>query len=366
MILVQDIVTVLEALAPTALQESWDNSGLLTGRMDQVVTGVLVCLDVTPQVLEEAIRRGCNFVLSHHPPFFSGMKRFSGESFQEKILVGAIRNDIILYACHTNLDSVKGGVSGKIAGLIGLVDQRILVPRENDLVKLVCFIPASHVEPVSRAMYDAGAGTIGKYDHCSFQASGNGTFRAGEGANPFIGTVGKDHYEPETRFETIVPKHRLAAVLRAMTETHPYEEVAYDLYPLVNRNPAQGLGIVGDLEKEETETGFLARVKLLAGLPVIRHSALRNRPVRRVALCGGSGMEFLGHAVSSGADIYLTSDIKYHSWFDVPNHLVLADLGHFESEQFAINVMADTLIENFPKFAVYLTEVKSNPINYLL
>ena len=366
MVLVKDIVTLIESKAPPGLQESYDNSGLLTGRWDQEVTGVLVCLDVIPEILDEAAKRGCNFILSHHPPFFSGMKQFSGNSMQEEILIRAIRNDTILYACHTNLDSVIDGVSGKMADKLGLINQSILVPREDDLVKLVCFIPASHLEAVSQAVFAAGAGSIGKYDNCSFQISGNGTFRAGEGSHPFTGSIGTVHYEPETRFETILPKYRLKQVVKAMLDNHPYEEVAYDLYPLINKNPAQGLGIIGELEMDCSETEFLQRAKKIFGLPVIRHSRLRNKPVRKVALCGGSGIQFLKHAIFSGADIYLTADIKYHSWFDVPGNLLLADIGHFESEQFTINVLADSLIENFPKFAVYLTEANTNPINYLL
>ena len=366
MVLVKDIVTVIEDKAPRELQESYDNSGLLTGRRDQEVTGVLICLDVIPEILDEAAKRGCNFILSHHPPFFSGMKRFSGNSLQEEILIRAIRNDIILYACHTNLDSVIGGVSGRMADMLGLINQSILVPRVDDLIKLVCFIPSSHLDSVSQAVFSAGAGSIGKYDNCSFQVSGNGTFRAPEGSHPFTGYIGAVHHEPETRFETILPKHRLKQVIPALLKSHPYEEVAYDLFPLINENPVHGFGIAGELEQECPEPVFLRRAREVFGLPVIRHSRFRDKPVRKVALCGGSGIQFLEQAILSGADVYLTSDIKYHSWFDVPGNLMLADIGHFESEQFAINVLADSLIENFPKFAVYLTEVNTNPINYLL
>jgi dinuclear metal center YbgI/SA1388 family protein len=366
MVVVQDIVSIIESIAPPELQESYDNSGLLTGRRDQQVTGILVCLDVIPEILDEAKERGCNFILSHHPPFFSGMKQFSGNSVQEEILIRAIRNDIILFACHTNLDSVIDGVSGRMADQLGLIKQRILVPREDDLVKLVCFVPVSHLGSVSQAIFSAGAGSIGNYDSCSFQVSGNGTFRAGEGSHPFTGKIGHVHLEPETRFETILPKHRVTQVIKAMLNNHPYEEVAYDLYPVINKNPAQGLGIIGEPECEILETEFLEKVKRVLGLPVLRHSRLRNMPIRKVALCGGSGIQFLKQAIFSGADIYLTSDIKYHSWFEVPYNFLLADIGHFESEQFAINVMAESLIKKLPRFAVYLTEVNTNPINYLL
>jgi len=366
MVLVKDIISVIESLAPLALQESYDNSGLLTGKRDQEVTGILVCLDVIPAVIDEAIQKGCNFILSHHPPFFTGMKRFSGDTLQEEILIRAIKNDLILYASHTNLDSVLNGVSGRMADKLGLINQRILVPRADDLLKLVCYIPASHLEIVGQAIFKAGAGTIGKYDNCSFQVGGNGTFRAGKGADPYVGKIGAVHYEPETRFETIVPKHLLNQVVKAMLASHPYEEAAYDVFPLKNMNTAQGLGISGELDRDYPEVEFLKKVKEVFGLPVLRHSKLRNRPVRRVALCGGSGIEFLKHAVFSGADIYLTADMKYHSWFEVPDNFLLADIGHFESEQFTINVLVDSLIENFPKFAVYLTAVNTNPINYLL
>jgi dinuclear metal center YbgI/SA1388 family protein len=365
MITVQDIVSVVEALAPPGLQESYDNSGLLTGSRDREVTGVLVCLDVVPEVLDEAVRRGCNFILSHHPPFFRSMKRFTGATLQERILIRAIREDLVLYACHTNLDSVSGGVNGALADRLGLVGRRILAPREDDLVKLACFVPAGQVDAVSRAIFDAGAGSIGKYDHCSFRADGTGTFRAGEGANPYVGEPGSDHHEPEIRLETILPKHLVPAVVEAMIGSHPYEEVAYDLYPVLNRNTAQGIGLTGELPEPVPETDFLLLVKKLTGLPVLRHSRLTGSDIRKVALCGGSGMSFVRHAVSSGADIYLTSDIKYHDWFDLPDRMVLADIGHFESEVFAINVLAESLIEKFPKFAVCLTEVNTNPIIYL-
>jgi dinuclear metal center YbgI/SA1388 family protein len=366
MILVKEIVSALESFAPTGLQESYDNSGLLTGRMDQKVSGVLVCLDVTPEILHEAARRGCNMVVSHHPPFFSGMKRFTGQSLQEQVLIQAIRQDIILYASHTNLDSVLNGVSGRMAAKLGLIHTKILVPRESDLIKLITFVPASHLEAVSQAVFNSGAGSIGNYDHCSFQVSGNGTFRAGEGTTPYVGSLGQIHYEPETRFETIVPKYAVKQVVKVLIEAHPYEEVPYDLIPVVNRNPMQGLGIVGELPEGMPELAFLNQAKEVFGIPVIRHSKFRNRAVKRVALCGGSGVEFLKHAILEVADIYLTADIKYHSWFEVPANIILADIGHFESEQFAINVLADSLIEKFPKFAVCLTEVNTNPINYLL
>lgn len=362
---IRDIVSVIEDLAPGGLQESWDNSGLLTGRPDWLATGALVCLDVTLPVLEEAVRKECNLVVSHHPAFFSAMKRFSGHSLQEQVLNFAIRNDLALYGCHTNLDSAPRGVSGRMADLLGLTRQRILVPRENDLVKLVCFIPLEHVDQVAKAIFEAGAGVIGQYDSCSFQAPGNGTFRAAEGTKPYVGGVGSHHREPEVRFETILPRRLQGQVIRALIAAHPYEEVAYDLYPLLNVNPANGLGIVGNLPRPEADADFLARVKEVFRLKVLKHSVLPGRMISRVAVCGGSGSEFLKQAQACDAEVFLTADIRYHQWFGIEDGMILADLGHFESEQFAIQVLAEAIIEKFPTFAVCLTEVDTNPINYL-
>ncbi|MFO7617314.1 MAG: Nif3-like dinuclear metal center hexameric protein [Bacteroidales bacterium] len=362
---VKEVVEALESRAPSGFQESYDNSGLHTGSPDQEVTGILVCLDVVPEVLDEALRSGCNLVVSHHPPFFSGMKNFTGSALAVRILRQAIRQDLALLSVHTNLDSVPDGVSGRLAGLMGLTRTRVLVPRRDDLLKLVCFVPTAHLEALSNAVFAAGAGHIGQYDGCGFSTNGTGTFRAGEGANPFVGKVGALHREEEARFETIVPKPLLGRVISAMLAAHPYEEVAYDLIPLLNVNAAAGLGAVGDLPGPAEEGAFLARVKSLLGAGVLRHSGLTGRPIRRVAVCGGSGSEFVRAAAQAGADVYLTADIKYHTWFEVPEGLLVVDVGHYESEWVAMNILYDHLIEKFPTFAVRLTEVNTNPIKYL-
>jgi len=363
MIRVKDIAAVLEQRAPSGLQESWDNSGLVTGDPEQEVMGVLICLDITVSVIEEAVRLGFNMIVSHHPPVFSGLKRFTGNTISERVVVAAIRNGIALLGCHTNLDSVPDGVSGLLASKIGLTGCSVLVPRENDLLKLVCFVPSSHADVVSDALFAAGAGTIGRYDECSFRTDGNGTFRPGEGTSPFSGKLGVRSLEPEIRIETIVPVHLSKTAVRAMIEAHPYEEVAYDLYPLRNSNPLAGLGMYGELEKPMDVGEFLDMLKERLNLPVIRHSSF-NGNIRKVGLCGGSGTEFMPYAVKVGCDAYLTGDIKYHQWFEVPDKMILADIGHYESEQFAMNGLYDILIEKFPTFAVRFTEVNTNPINY--
>ncbi len=361
---IKNITGILNQLAPPGLQEGYDNSGLITGHPDQPVTGALICIDVTEAVVSEAVNLGYNLIISHHPPVFSGMKRFTGASLSERVVVQAIRHDIALFAIHTNLDSVSAGVSGLLAGKLGLVNPSILVPRTEQLRKLVCFIPPDYAGRVADAIFKAGAGQIGKYDECSFQGQGTGTFRAGPGTNPFVGNPGEPSREAEIRFETIVPEHLTGSVIQAMKQAHPYEEIAYDLYPLINENPTIGFGIIGKLPAPESIPDFLTRAKSVLGLPMIRHSRFSGSHIHHVAVCGGSGSSFISRAVQAGCDCYLTSDIKYHQWFDAPETLMLADIGHYESEQFAMIGIYDSLIEKLPKFAVRLTEVNTNPINY--
>lgn len=364
MVAVKDIAKVLDTLAPPDLQESWDNAGLIAGRPEQEVSGVLVCLDITPPVVDEARNLGFNMIVSHHPPVFKGLKKFTGPSLAEQVIVKAIRNDIALFSAHTNLDAIIDGVNGKIADKLDLADRKVLVPGSGDLMKLVCYVPQGYAEAVSEAIFRAGAGTIGKYDHCSFQVSGTGTFKAGEGTHPFVGSVGELNREPEIRLETVLPAYLGKRVVDAMIGAHPYEEVAFDLYPLRNVNPVHGFGLTGELPDETTSGEFLERLKQLFGTPVIRHSAFPGSPIRKIAVCGGSGSDYLSLALARGCDAFVTSDIKYHQWFEVPESMLVADVGHYESEQFAMITLRDSLIENFPNFAVRLTEVNTNPIYY--
>jgi dinuclear metal center YbgI/SA1388 family protein len=364
MVRLKNIIDVLNEWAPPGLQEAYDNSGLIAGNPDQQITGALICIDVTEAVVDEAIRLKYNLIISHHPPVFTGLKRFTGASLSERVLMLSVKHDVALFAIHTNLDSVSGGVSGLLAGKLGLINTSILVPRSGQLRKLVCFIPPDYAGRVADAVFKAGAGSIGKYDECSFQGQGSGTFRAGPGTNPFLGIPGEPSREAEIRFETVVPEHLAGSVVRAMKEAHPYEEAAYDLYPLINENPVLGFGILGELPTPENADAFLTRVKSVLGLPLIRHSKFTGTGIHRVAVCGGSGSSFISRAVKEGCDCYLTADIKYHDWFDVPETLMLADIGHYESEQFAMIGICDSLNEKLPKFAVRLTEVNTNPINY--
>ncbi len=362
---VSDVVSVIESVAPLSYQESYDNSGLIIGQYNNNVSGVLICLDVTEEVVEEAIRLGVNMIVSHHPVVFSGLKRFNNSNYTERIVIRAIKHDINIYAAHTNLDSVEGGINSVLADIIGLRNQQVLQQVNNDLYKLVVFVPEGHLEDVSSNIFEAGAGNIGNYDCCGFSVDGYGTFRGNEDSNPFVGNVGKLHKEKEMRFETIFPKHKKSSVVKAMLKAHPYEEVAYDIYNLNKENSNVGLGVVGDLKEPVSEVEFLKDLKNKLGLEVIKHTKLFDKPIERVALCGGSGSFLLNNAIRSKADVFISGDFKYHQFFDAEESIIIADIGHYESEKHAKNIFYELLTKKMTKFATYLSEVNTNPINYI-
>ena len=363
---ISEITSFIESVAPLAMQESYDNAGLIAGNRDAEATGALICLDVTEEVVDEAISLGYNLIVAHHPFVFGGLKKFSGDSPVERTLVKAIKNDIAVYAAHTNLDNMlANGVNSKIASKLGLTDTRILAPMSGNLRKIVVFAPASHAEAVRNAMLDAGAGHIGNYSHCSYNLQGQGTFKASNGCKPFVGEIGKTHFEDETRIETIAPAHTVGKVVSAMLAAHPYEEPAFDIYPLDNSFGQAGSGIIGTLPEPEDAAAFLQKVKKIFGCGVIRHTRLPESPIQTVAVCGGAGSFLIGDAMRAGADILLTADIKYHQFFDARYPFVLADIGHYESEQFTKELFYELLTGKFSNFAVRLTKVNTNPIKYV-
>jgi dinuclear metal center YbgI/SA1388 family protein len=365
MIKIVDIIKVLEAWAPPALQESYDNVGLLTGDRSDRCTGVLCCLDVTEQVIDEALQKGCNLVVAHHPLIFRGIKKLSGGTGVERALIKAIKNELAIYAIHTNLDNVLSGVNGKIASLLSLQRSRVLLPKETTLRKLVTYVPLQHTEPVRQALFDAGAGQIGNYSECSFSVAGEGTFTPGAAARPFVGANGQRHQEKENRLEVLFPVYLQGALLEALRKAHPYEEVAYELLPLDNANQTLGAGLIGELVEPVEEAVFLAQLANRFGARQVRHSPLLGRPIRRVALCGGAGSFLIPNALSAGADLFITADLKYHDFFLADGRMILVDIGHFESEQFTIELLADHLAEKFHNFAVLKTSINTNPVNYL-
>ena len=359
-----EITNYLESLAPLSSQESYDNCGLITGSKNTEITNALIALDCTEAIIDEAIRRNCNMVIAHHPIVFKGLKKLTGKNYVERTVIKAIKNDIAIYAIHTNLDNYRFGVNKKMGDLLGIKNPKVLQPAEQKLVKLAVFVPEAHVEKLANALFEAGAGHIGNYSDCSFSTAGTGTFKAQDGANPFVGKAGERHHEPEQKLEVLVSSHRLSPVLQAMRNNHPYEEIAYDVFPLLNTNAFEGAGMIGELENPMNETEFLQKLKTTFKAGIVRHTPLLNKPVKRVAWCGGSGSFLLSKAISAGADFYITGDFKYHEFFDTENQLVIADIGHFESEQFTIDLIGAFLQEKFPTFAPCLAETNTNPVNY--
>jgi dinuclear metal center YbgI/SA1388 family protein len=360
-----EVIGHLEMLAPPAYQEHYDNSGLLTGDAGWECRGVLVTLDATEEVVLEAAARGCNLVVAHHPIIFGGLKKITGRNYVERAVIAAIKQDIAIYAIHTNLDNMlSGGVNGKIADKLGLEGRRVLVPRESTLCKLVCWVPVAHVEEVRSALWGAGAGNIGKYSECSFAVEGMGTFKGGEGAEPWVGELGVRHSEKEVRLEVILPVNKSRVAVAAMVAAHPYEEVAYDLVPLANVQPGVGAGLVGELPLPVKEEAFLEQLCGVFGVPVVRHTRLTGQRVKRVAVCGGAGSFLIPSALSEGANFYVTSDVKYHEFMDANDRLVIADIGHFESEQFTVDLLIGYLREKFSNFAVLKSDVRTNPVHY--
>ena len=363
--LLKNIVDHLERIAPLSYQESYDNAGLIVGDKMQEVSAALVTLDVTEEVIAEAIQKNCGLIISHHPLIFKGIKRITGSNDVERCLIKAIQNNIAIYAAHTNLDSITGGVNSKICEKLGLKNCQILAPAKNQLLKIVTYVPEDHIEKVRSALFAAGAGVIGNYDLCSYSGSGQGTFRGNEFSNPFVGSREELHTEKEFRLETIVPRHLISNVITALLASHPYEEVAYDLVPLENDMNTVGSGMIGELEVPLDEIEFLHTVKELFGCGMIRHTALLNRKISKIAVCGGSGSFLVSKAIVKGADLFISADFKYHDFFEADKRIVLADIGHYESEQFTKEVLKEIVLKKFPTFALRLSDVKTNPVSYL-
>ncbi len=362
---IKEIVNALEMFAPLPLQDGFDNAGLQVGLTDAEATGALLCLDVTEAVVEEAIALGFNLIVSHHPLIFKGYKSLTGRDYVERCIMKAIKNDIVIFSMHTNLDNALQGVNYKIAEKIGLKNLRILEPKENSLLKLVTFVPVKQAQAVREAVFQAGCGCIGEYDSCSYNLEGTGTFRAQEGTHPYCGEIGKLHQEPEVRIETILPKFKRGAVEKALIEAHPYEEPAYDFYPLENAWMQTGAGVVGELDEAETETDFLKRIKKTFEVGCVKHTSLNGRLIQTVALCGGAGAFLLPKAVKAHADVFITGEVKYHDYFYYENDILVAEIGHYESEQYTKEIFYSIIRDLFPTLSVQMTHVNTNPIKYL-
>ena len=361
---VADIITFLDGLAPSALQEDYDNSGLLCGNPLADLKGVLVSLDVTEAIVEEAARTGCNLIVAHHPFIFKGLKKIQGKNWVERVLVSAIKNDISIFSIHTNLDNVLNGVNGRIADELELKNRRVLLPKKNVVSKLCVFVPVNFEDRVKSALFEAGAGAIGNYEDCSFTVQGFGTFKPNKDANPFIGKANEQHVQEESKIEMVFPTHLSALIVDALRSAHPYEEVAFDLFPLNNTFDNFGSGMIGELEAEIKQEKLLEILSGKFNPSGIRHSALSDKKIKKIGLCGGAGFFLLSNALMEKADVFITSDLKYHDFFEADGKILLVDIGHFESEQFTIDLLYDKLSQKFPTFAVRKTKIITNPVNY--
>ncbi len=360
-----EIVSYLDKIAPPAYQESYDNAQLITGNLGDEVRGIICSLDATEEVIDEAIAIGCNMIVAHHPIVFKGLKSLTGKNYVERTVIKAIKHDIAIFAIHTNLDHVLQGVNKKIADKLELFHTRILQPKKELLSKLVTFVPSLETEKVLSALFSAGAGEIGEYSGCSFLSEGTGTFTPSQNANPNVGEKGSAHREPETRIEVLLPSYLETTLIQALKKAHPYEKVAYFIHSLKNENQEIGAGMVGELNAPMDEVEFMNFLKTKMELKVIKHTRLLKRPIQKVAVCGGAGIFLLNEAKKSGAEVFITSDIKYHEFFEAENQILVCDIGHYESEIFTKELIMELLSRKFTNIALYLTKVVTNPITYL-
>ncbi|MBP5364373.1 MAG: Nif3-like dinuclear metal center hexameric protein [Bacteroidales bacterium] len=361
---ISDICRIIDEAFPLATQDSWDNSGLLVGNADEPVTGILIAVDIDAAALDEAISKKCNLIVAHHPIMFRGLKRLTGSNAEQRLVERAIRNGISLFAAHTCADKSCRGTSARLAQMLGLTDTRVLAPDDDSLFKLTVYVPNDYADRVKDALFDAGAGHTGNYSHCCFESTGTGSFRALDGARPFVGEIGSTHHEAEMRIDTIVPRYKIRNAISALCAAHPYEEPAYDIYPIANTSDSLGYGIVGNLPKPLSPTDFLSALRTTFNCKSIRYSEYSGT-IQRVAICTGSGSEFIGKAIQSGAQAYVTADIKYHQFADCTNTLMITDIGHYESEELTKKLFMEILTEKICNFVpCFLSETQNNPVKY--
>ena len=363
--IIKDITNYIEDLAPLNYAEEFDNVGLLVGNYNTKVSGILVTLDTLEETVEEAIAKKCNLIVSFHPIIFGGLKKLNGNSYVERVVLKAIKNDIAIYATHTALDNSKNGVSAKMCEILGLQNTKILIPKKGIIKKLTTYVPIKHADALRNSLFSANAGSIGNYDNCSFNIEGQGTFKGNENSNPVLGEKGKQHTEKEIKISIVFESKNEASILNALKEHHPYEEAAYEIVTTENVHQNIGMGMMGELSSAMNEKDFLLFVKNTMKTDCIRHSAFINKKIKKVAVLGGSGSFAISNAKKAGADAYLSADFKYHEFFKAENTILLADIGHYESEQFTKNLLVDYLTKKISNFAVILSEKSTNPIYYI-
>lgn len=361
---VQDYCSYLEQIAPLSLQEEYDNAGLIVGDANMPVTNVLLSLDCTEEIIDEAIKRKCQLIIAHHPIVFVGLKRINIKHYVGRVVTKAIKNDIAIYACHTNLDNIKDGVNLKIAQKLGLTNVSILAPKNKQLAKLYTYVPVDHVSAIQQALFDAGAGYIGNYSECSYQTTGTGTFKPLSDAKPVIGEKNIRSQEAEVKLEVIMPMHKVQLAVSTLKQVHPYEEVAYEIITLNNTQSEIGSGMVGFLPKPLNQKDLVSLVQIKMKAKGVRYTAAHTKKYSKIAICGGAGSFLINAAKSAGADAFITADVKYHEFFEADNQLSIIDIGHYESEQYTPRLFYDILSKKFPTFALHLSKINTNPIKY--
>jgi len=362
--IVQQLLTLIEEFAPITYAEDFDNVGLLVGDREMEITNVLVTLDTLENVVDEAIEKKCNLIISFHPIIFSGLKKITGKNYVERVVIKAIEHKIAIYAIHTALDNAFEGVNARICDVLGIGNRKILIPKKDTIKKLTTYAPIASADTLREALFDVGAGTIGNYDQCSFNNEGIGTFNGGMGSKPVKGVPGKLHYEPEIQINITFPKHKEQTILNTLFKNHPYEEVAYEIITIENTNQYIGMGMIGELENATDELTFLNFLKQQMDVVIIKHSALLNKKIKKVAVLGGSGAFAIEQAKKAKADIYITADVKYHEFYKAENQLIIADIGHFETEQYTKNLLVEYLTKKIHNFAIILSDSNTNPIKY--
>jgi dinuclear metal center YbgI/SA1388 family protein len=363
--IVQDVINHLHDLAPLAYAEDFDNVGLLVGDKNQSISGVLVTLDTLETVVDEAIERNCNLIVSFHPIIFRGLKKITGKTYVERVLIKAIKHNIAIFAIHTALDNALNGVNSIICDQLGLKNKKILIPQSGTIKKLQTYVPKKNAQELRQALFNSGAGKLGNYESCSFNADGEGTYLGNDDSKPVIGKKGELHTEAETAISVTFKKHLESKVLKTLFESHPYEEVAYEISTLDNVNQHIGMGMIGELLNPMDSADCLNYIKTKMNTKCIRHSKLINKTVKRIAVLGGSGSFAINAAKSANADLFITADLKYHDFFSAEKDIILADIGHYESEQYTKRFLVDYLSKKMTNFAVILSNTNTNPVNYL-
>lgn len=361
---INEVITILEELAPLSYSEDFDNTGLIVGEGNTEVSGILVTLDTLERVVDEAIDNNCNLIVSFHPIVFSGLKKFNSKNYVERVIIKSIKNNIAIFAIHTALDNSWNGVNAMICEKLNLKNRKILIPKNDTIQKLFTYVPIASVKKVRDALFKAGAGNIGNYSKCSFNIKGTGSYMGNENSNPLVGEKGEIRFEDEVQIGVTFQKHLQSSVLKALYDSHPYEEVAYEVTTLENTNPQIGMGMIGELNKEVNERDFLSFLKDTMKTDCIRHSKLLKKPIKKIAVLGGSGSFAIETAKQAGANVFVTADLKYHDFFKAENSILLADIGHYESEQYTKELLASFLNKKISNFAIILSQINTNSITY--